>query len=111
MGDTVAILKNSLEEWKIYRARKKRGIPRKIVPTGHEISMVRRGWGHDLCKWEYSDDLALIRTGGWCSPRPRVGDRIRILAANGVERAVMVYAVEYLRDPDDMFWAWVGPTE
>lgn len=93
---------------KIRLARRRAGIPVKVAPTGRVIDMVPSRWGWSLNKWAYDEATDTVRTGGWCHPRPFVGDEL--IVQEGAPR-VVVLKVEYARDPDDMWYANVGIVE
>jgi hypothetical protein len=94
-------VRNIKLRWKRYRA----GIPMSVKPTGRTIDMTKPTWGWSLWKWDFDKVTETVRTGGWCYPRPMVGDRIQTVEGQG---PVIVLAVEYCRDPDDMWFATVG---
>lgn len=90
---------------KVKKARRKKGIPMSVKPTGRVIDMTKSIWGWSLCKWEYDAATDTVRTGGWCSPRPQPGDILEVAMKKGDNAQVICLTVEHLRDPDDMWWA------
>ena len=107
-------LRERVNDWltsdKIKKARKKKGWPKEVVPTSRVIDMTssRRGWGWDIFGWKYEEETDSIHLGGWCSPRPKPGDFIKVELQKSGTMNFMFVNVDYCLDPQDM---WKGDVE
>jgi hypothetical protein len=89
----------------ISKARKKEGFPAKPVAyTGRTIDMMKSMWGWSIGGFHYVESTDSFRVHGWCTPRPKPGDQIKV-NVKGEPEFFFVLNVEYVRDPDDMFFA------
>jgi hypothetical protein len=65
------------------------------------------GWG-DSIGW-LGDGLHDGRLVGWKTPRPSVGDRVRVKMTSGRPLLLEIVTVDYKHNPPDMFFATTKP--
>lgn len=75
---------------------------RPIKLTGYVYEADRHnGWGNSI-QWSDYDKRRVV---GWLQRRPKVGDEIRFKMESGKTARYAVVIVEYMGDPNDMFFA------